>query len=263
MRRSSGRYSGQWRLHVGNPGSQGVCASEMSVVLQFHVHKLTWLKIVQNIQSMREGATAFLKKEGLDFINLKKKLPKPRAFSGGRPGITGMGVRESSVHLGSSRTRGVGAGGGVAAETQDELSGHSGHHTAELPTGPGAQGVLPARNSHPGPDFWPKVREGGRQPVSARRSGRDPPPTLVSDPKGPSLLLPLKFQPAGPFVLSPWDLLALEVAGLDEGLWNGWRRVETTYPGGQGQACGGARWGAASPVLTLCSLVPKSFLQIL
>ena len=47
-------------------------ASEMSVVLQFPVHKLTWLKIVQNIQGMREGETAFLKKEGLDFVNLKK-----------------------------------------------------------------------------------------------------------------------------------------------------------------------------------------------
>lgn len=53
-----------------------------------HVHKLTWLKIVQNIQSMREGVTAFLKKEGLDFIYLKshpnlehfpQENPPPRA----------------------------------------------------------------------------------------------------------------------------------------------------------------------------------------
>lgn len=193
----------------------------MSVVLQFHVHKLTWLKIVQNIQSMREGATAFLKKEGLDFINLKKKLPKPRAFSGGRPGITGMGVRESSVHLGSSRTRGVGAGGGVAAETQDELSGHSGHHTAELPTGPGAQGVLPARNSHPGPDFWPKVREGGRQPVSARRSGRDPPPRWCQTRRAlPCCCLssssPLVLLSSAPGTCWPWRWRGLmKVCGMD------------------------------------------------
>lgn len=57
-----------------------MCANLQSVVLQFHVHKLTWLKIVQNIQSMREGGTAFLKKEGLDFIYLKKPT-KPCAFS--------------------------------------------------------------------------------------------------------------------------------------------------------------------------------------
>lgn len=43
-------------------------ASEMSVVLQLPVHKLTWLKIVQNIQSMREGVAAFLKKEELSSI---------------------------------------------------------------------------------------------------------------------------------------------------------------------------------------------------
>ena len=43
-------------------------ASEMSVVLQLPVRKLTWLKIVQNIQSMREGVAAFLKKEELSSI---------------------------------------------------------------------------------------------------------------------------------------------------------------------------------------------------
>lgn len=47
----------------GSRADEGVCASEMSVVLQFHVHKLTRLKIVQNIQSMREGVTTSLKKK--------------------------------------------------------------------------------------------------------------------------------------------------------------------------------------------------------
>lgn len=55
-------------LNPGPQADEGVCASEMSVVLQFHVHKRTRLKIVQNIQSMREGGTAFLKKEGLSSI---------------------------------------------------------------------------------------------------------------------------------------------------------------------------------------------------
>lgn len=76
---------------VETPGSQageGVCASEMSVVLQFRVHKLTWLKIVQNIQSMREGVTAFLKKKGLDFIYLIK--PPTQCILRKRWGMTGM-----------------------------------------------------------------------------------------------------------------------------------------------------------------------------
>lgn len=76
---------------VETPGSQareGVCASEMSVVLQFGVHKLTWLKIVQNIQSTREGVTAFLKKKGPDFF-YSIKLPTQWILRR-RCGMTGM-----------------------------------------------------------------------------------------------------------------------------------------------------------------------------
>ena len=93
-----------------------MCTSEMSVVLQFLVHKLTWLKIVQNIQSMGEGETAFLKKEGLDFINLKKLL-MPSALHSPQEALNnrdGGQASASPAHLGSFRTGGVGAGRGVA-----------------------------------------------------------------------------------------------------------------------------------------------------
>lgn len=93
---------------------EGGCTSEMSVVLQFHVHKLTGLKIVQNIQSMSEGVTALLKKEGLDFLYLKQ----PTEPSTCRPGgpeppswQSGLGI---PCAFGIFQKWGCGAGRGVA-----------------------------------------------------------------------------------------------------------------------------------------------------
>lgn len=100
---------------VETPGSQareGVCASEMSVVLQFGVHKLTWLKIVQNIQSTREGVTAFLKKKGPDFFY--KATNPVDSQKEVRNDWDAVGPQHPLHIRNLSRLGGVGAGRGVA-----------------------------------------------------------------------------------------------------------------------------------------------------
>lgn len=151
-------------------------ASEMSVVLQFPVHKLTWLKIVQNIQGMREGETAFLKKEGLDFINLKKLL-KPSTFSVRGPNNRdGTQDSASLLHLGSFRTRGWGAGRQVALTSlrprtsSRALTGHTeGTILPQLPTSSGS--IFPCYKF----SRWPLTRGRGpglKEMGWGRRKGR-------------------------------------------------------------------------------------------
>jgi hypothetical protein len=59
-------------LKEGTQADEGGCA-HISNGCGFVIpaSKLTWLKIVQNIQGMREGVIAFYKKEGVHSSNLK------------------------------------------------------------------------------------------------------------------------------------------------------------------------------------------------
>lgn len=96
-----GGHSWQWRLrfrNLGSPADEGVYASEMSAVLQLRVHKLTGLKIVENIQSMREGAAAALSGKGSAFSAEGSPLEPAQAQHEAQAHLEGAQTSASSEH---------------------------------------------------------------------------------------------------------------------------------------------------------------------